>query len=979
MTCCSHPFLPYLILLTGVLYCSVSTTSQGQIGYKSRGQPMQSRWIEGTLDLGADIPISDITGQAVGDFDGNGMNEVMLVSRSLTEIAWNTPEGLEPFAPLKEALHWDKALWDDLGKWLWVVARYPDRVEQYSFSGRVPKLLRSYPGTPRDMRIIRGRGITVLGREAELLELIPGSGTSEILIPDAPELSEAQCIYSEEGAPLLLLKQEVSGLLGFAQKQGAKWSKATWWEETKGTQHWEAWSHEDGQIGMLASCRDSVWYRELDLDGNTTLNWTPPHSTYNCRFWRVPSPRGDRIEFVLRRLITKNLQFCSYSRQTGAHLDLYDLGEPEYRLDPLLIADLDADGHPEIVYGLPNAPEWQIHSQWWPTSRRLFWKRPGPASMKWPGPVDPPDPWIRALAPLNSLEEVWSHEGRLHFRKGERWQTLQARNLSASKAETREEPAPEKLAFCHQLVVPYLDLNGLGDNNVGIAELTPHTWHQLTFIRSDDLSTEVWLDGQCLFNGLSIDHRYQYNALVFGAAFATGFHGHSRVSLDRVFLSGRAWKSEEIQSEFQNRDHNPDRYTADFWTFDSDSWAAGVSNTAPTVQSSPKSVPGVDGKAVSFDGRDDALRQFAAVPPGELTLAFFFRLDDETQTETQVLIDLYGMFNTGMKVKWAPTSQLYKSEIEGQPIRSNPPFEIMPSSWPDGAAPFRLERELLLLSTGGLILEEGALGWQQAETPPCPEAIRSKPWVCDGYAYVETENSELWKWNRASGWNRAGYGSLPDSTVAVACAGGLFLSGTEDWNWLESPTGQRFYSMTPTLPLQSIAWTPVGEYVTMEGSITQPWTTLKRRAQLMPAEVVFESWPVWCRWMGRAVILLTVVLGLGWMGRGRLNRTSQGPAAESALGLRMEDVPHELRTFLTALMPHAGSTIDTDALDGMISFNGKETNETIRARRARFVRDTNAWGEEKMGVLLIHRTKDPADRRRTLYGISTKLQEIRLD
>ncbi len=974
MICFSRTFLPNCLLLFGAFCFFIPTSSQVSSAYRIRGKPHQSRWMAGTLDLGADLPISVVTGQTVGDFDGNGLNDVLLVSGSLTEIAWNTPDGLEPFTPLEQARDWEKALWDDSGDWLWVVARYPDRIEQFSFSGQVPTLLQSYPGAPKDIRLVKGHGITALGREAELLELLKGSGSSEILIPDAAELSEAQCLLSEEGDPLLFLKQEVSGQLGMARKQDVKWDKVTWWKQTKGTQHWEAWSHEDGQIGLLALCRDSIWYREFNLEGATTVNWSPSHTTANSRFWRTPSPDGGRIEIVLRRLITKNLQHFSYTRQTGDLIGCYDLGEPEYRIDPLLTADLDADGHSEVVYGLPNTPQWQIHTPWWPASRRLFWKRPNAASLKWPGPVNPPDPWIRALAPLDSLVEVWSHEGRLHFRKGDRWQTLQAKNPPVVTAQPKEAVATKTGEYCHQLVIPYLDLNGGVDHTTGIAEVTPFTWHQLTFIRRDDLSTEVWLDGQCLFDGLSNDHRYQYNALVFGAAYATEFRGHSKASLDRAFLAGRAWTPEEIQSEYQNQDHDPDRYTADYWTFDSNSWAAGVSENTPTVQSFPKSVPGVDGTAISFDGKDDAIKQFAAVPPGDLTLAFFFRLDDRAKTETQVLIDLYGMFNTGMTVKWAPTSDLFASEIEGQPIRTTPPFEIAPSPWPDGAAPFLLNEELLLLSPGGWILEEGALGWQQAETPPCPEVIQSKPWVWNAHVYVETENSELWKWNRASGWNRDGYGSLPDSALAIACAGGVFLAGQEEWSWLESPTGQRFHSMTPTPPLQSISWTPLGEYVTFKGADTQPWTTVKRRVQLMPAEVVFESWPARYRWMTRAGILLTVVLGLGWMGRGRLNQIFQETSAEGAHGLRLEDAPLELRAFLTGLIPHAGTTVDTDALDRLISFNGKETDETIRARRARYVRETNDWSKETMGDVLIHRSKDPADRRRTLYEINRRLK-----
>jgi hypothetical protein len=61
--------------------------------------------------------------------------------------------------------------------------------------------------------------------------------------------------------------------------------------------------------------------------------------------------------------------------------------------------------------------------------------------------------------------------------------------------------------------------------------------------------------------------------------------------------------------------------------------------------------------------------------------------------------------------------------------------------------------------------------------------------------------------------------------------------------------------------------------------------------------------------------------------------------------------------------------MDTLALDLALSENQHETDETKRGRRSRFIRECNDWGRNALGLDVVVRSRDPQDRRRTLFQL----------
>ena len=65
--------------------------------------------------------------------------------------------------------------------------------------------------------------------------------------------------------------------------------------------------------------------------------------------------------------------------------------------------------------------------------------------------------------------------------------------------------------------------------------------------------------------------------------------------------------------------------------------------------------------------------------------------------------------------------------------------------------------------------------------------------------------------------------------------------------------------------------------------------------------------------------------------------------------------------------------MDAVALDELLSQTPHESDETKRGRRARFIREMNAWGQSQMGQDVVLREKDPHDRRRAVYVLHPDL------
>ena len=87
-----------------------------------------------------------------------------------------------------------------------------------------------------------------------------------------------------------------------------------------------------------------------------------------------------------------------------------------------------------------------------------------------------------------------------------------------------------------------------------------------------------------------------------------------------------------------------------------------------------------------------------------------------------------------------------------------------------------------------------------------------------------------------------------------------------------------------------------------------------------------------------------------------------------------DDIPTGLSGTLLKMAANSTFQVDTLVFDQIIGQHEFESHESKRARRSRFIRECNQWSMVKFGVEAIHRTKDPQDRRRTLYGLHPEVE-----
>lgn len=927
--------------------------------------------------MGSAIAVSDLIGVVCGDFNNDGLQDILLASEVQAEIAWNSSSGIERPVPLKRREgQWRSLMWDEESARLWVEFASPDRVEQWRWSGTF-ELVSSHPGRPRSIKLVKGTGALVLGRSGASLELLKTSGEAEVLIPEASALSEAALHDAGTGGGLLLLQDQATGRLGISSKSENSWGSALWLEETENTSWWELKGTVDGHCHLLIQTPDRLKLMSLSPDGMATEAWNRDVLKSKSRIYWLQDDDPDVIALVVRKLITLALEHIRLDATTGDRLSFQPLGEPEYKIEHLLPCDLNGDGQPEVLHTTPAEGVWRTYFDWSKASQRLFWKSDGQSTAPWPSPLRPSKRWMLALDSLAQVEEVWAHRAALFHRTGAQWRTTEA--LDPGNGEGDMPPFRSEQGGCFQLVIPYLDLANPLDPNPGLAEVEPGVWHHLVYIRREDLHTEAWLDGNLVFQGESRDLRYLHNAVNFGATYTMFYHSFGKFSLDRTVLAKGQWSPERIRAEFALKprpEKSPDIVQS--WDFDEPFGSAGAGLNAVNVFSEPRYVPGVEGRAILFDGRDDVLREFLVVPQEAFTLSLFFKLEESQIREPQTLVQLYGMFNSNILVKWAPRAVMLVPS-EGETHLSSPArFRSMPAGWPDGCAPFLEGQNLLLLTEEGQVLEEGPLGWQELGKPlGLSWRPFGNPIAQDGALRVLTQEGTLWQWNRKDGWRLQAHGALGDSVQIISGSEGFHSVTPKGWAWHKTPEDQ---ALTPA-PTQEIgmpvavAWTPFGDHVQFGQSQPQPWLSSRRSIPMMAGEAGFKKWPSWYGRVTQLSIILFTLLGTAWLWR--TTQANGYGTSETKVGetTALPALPAELLGYLVVLARHAGSTIDTETLDDILCFNGNETNETRRARRARFIRESNDWAKPALGeVPLIVRLRDPSDRRRSLYVIHHHLR-----
>lgn len=945
---------------------SVSDRPEGSIDHfvraHSSGAIDQSRWMEFHMQLRDQGLRTDVLNGFTGDFNDDGYTDLMLATRRGIQVAWNSEEGLANFAevlvPLGELT---EAQWDPKAKALWTHASYPDRIESWTFSAETLSKTNQFEGHPVSMRISPGLGLTTLGRQGQRLELLRIDGETETIIAESSQLQDAVLLEPCTRCRLLILQDDKRGNLGLAIWDGEQWNPTEWWPETGGTENWFVKEREDGSIATMGNGPSNIWLKSISQAGQVVAECEPSTPFARCQFWPILTDNPDVVEFVARRRVTYSVWHVQMDAHTGEVQRLTSLTEID-KLPFVLTPDLDRDGHAEILYPESDKAGWTCHTNWASGTRRLLWTVPhqGSAQPLQSGHLS--QLWLDAMSPLDSLEECWTHRGSILTKQGGQWHRIQSRanqpplNLGLSVPATGDS--------CFQLHVPYLDFANSPHPAWGprIAELTAREWQHLVFIRRKDLHTEVWLNGQCVFLGKSLEAGYLYNALLFGASFGTHYREFGAVSLDRVALSGRQWTPEDILQEFRQESVERDPYLTEQWNFEGFPFQSDLANSPMDAQDSPKQESGTFGYCATFDGTNDALRAFVPVPTEELTLSFFFRINVDRSNEPQSTVGLYGMHNTNFLAVWGDRSEL-ASPRRGDSLLVTPTLtERSALGVPHDAHAFMFDGHLHFLSPSGGMFEEGVLGWQETDAPPTDEAEFGAPWVSDGKVHSLDDRGFLWSWHPDQGWELLqNYAELAESQT-IQTRHGLFVTQGNEWKWADADM-KRIQSPFEELPSPSrIDWSFEGDLVTLGDGVALEWHSKRRQLAMAPAQVFYDP-PSGSAWYW-IIFLLAMSIGVAiWRGYARSKAHTKN------------EPPPEILANLLVLIEAKEAEFDTLGFDELLGNHEFQTDETRRARRSRFIRECNQWSEAQWGMTIVERQSDPQDRRRTIYVINPALKE----
>ncbi|MCH1576338.1 MAG: VCBS repeat-containing protein [Flavobacteriales bacterium] len=920
------------------------------------------------------LPFQSCIGSIAGDFDRDGFEDVILGYKNTLFVAWNSKDGLGPFVVLAQAEGiWDWIKWDPETRICWFQSEFPSRIQSLAFENRQLRPRSSYTGNALEAQIVSGAGLLVTGREGSSMELLSSSGVAYKWITDASGVLRAQALVN--GQDLLVIQDKTSNSLGFSFREDNSniWPPVTWLEDSKDCRNWWLMEDEKGPF-ILHVKNDSLQLNHLYPDGSTRRHWKVQllaSKTTRMKILTVmPLVASNAINIIWHKPIFHQMGLTQIDLATGAlrqHLPLAEFDAIKGFSTP----DLNGDGSREILHLRPDGTGLECHMNWQFGTQMLYHSAENQPAYKWPeSALKPMARWTHAMDIEAGLEELWMHNGALLFRNPDGWWKAELQPNS-EPAEVTEELQSDSASL--RLVVSYLHYhNGVSDaGRKGLAEVTLDEWHHVTFIRKSNLESQVWYDGQLIFDGFSLDLRFQYNALMFGATYGTRYFNHAPVALDRVILSGKAWTSSEIEEEWLTAGHTVDDMTAEVWEFDEIPFKSSIAQKKLDAASQPSLVPGRSGNAVLFDGIDDRLRSFTNVPSDDLTLSFHFKVSPNDTYSSHTVATLYGMYNTTIGMEWSEQPLLRSEMGGGGTITSPSPVSVAPLPWPSTASPFLYEGVLYVMTAGGQVLVEGPLGWQEFPLEGDDIAGRlGNPWPTQEGVCALSDEGLLWSWAPTSGWNSLGavqneYKALRE---VIPCGDGAFLQGENQWVWADSDPKdlQRPANGAPGL-VREVAWSLKGHEVTFEKGDRQFWHPLRTQMLLGPTGVTLTK-----RWSWYSLLpVLCIALAIATIVRFRKRQNQRDFGSTSPY---RSTPPQDLQPLLMKLQAHCGQAIETSQLDEIFGVRELDTDETRRARRARLIKETNHWSQDALDLDVIVRKRDPKDRRRALYLIHPVLK-----
>ena len=510
-------------------------------------------------------------------------------------------------------------------------------------------------------------------------------------------------------------------------------------------------------------------------------------------------------------------------------------------------------------------------------------------------------------------------------------------------------------------------------------------WNHVVFVMGKDGGARVCLNGDWVYQGTAEGGPFDFRIVNLGSSGGGNPSRYFSGALDEFELVLGGLSEEEIQQRFSMRQLQPHPRRAlafDFeenldrpYPFGSDlidflgNWHIGK---------------GVHGSGLVLDGKNARASIFCDLPENDFSISFWALPDPKAGHDPglQTMLRLSGRNSLDFDacvvhpdgLRRSPLPSLARVNIE----------KHLPG------AVFEAKGKICLMTSNGDVYCQSGFDWIPANAPDRPEKIEllGSPWLRgDCFHLVSGPRNEHLELNTSTlTWTFEG---LLSSVLGNICqtiggaTGVLFLSGDSASNLQAAHWKPKHEDKLYPIHLPERGADPIVavtnqngwyEWIRLSGKRVQVRT--ERNGLVLLA--YDQGIPVWTVWSGGVLLLL--------LGAGTYRLYQKGEEAEEAevsphgfsptnpspkrvSDLHVLPVHPEVLDRLIAHPPNA--FLDVHQLDQAFLIDDIETEETRRSRRARMIKDLNAWHQAVCQKPLIERQTMEADKRRKRYRVDS--------
>jgi hypothetical protein len=872
----------------------------------------------------------------------------------------------------------------DLLPAFWCRWKGPDRVFGFRIEGRRVLITQSVQLSPKQLVDVTERGL-VYGPDGDGKIYLDEYGVRRVLTSNVPPLDWMKWADADGDGQRDLIVKKRSGGLGIIRSSKGRMLAQEWLDQTEMLKHWFFLREEDGRLSILGrfagSNDDFKWSLGKDQ------RWSADRLEHDSWFDDLTMVKAEEVG----NGYTYTLAASRHWRTTvgavwrhGECLGRFELEHSDVLGDPHF-SDLNGDGLLDFVFWDERAGQLVCH-----------YLLQHPDEMGVEGNV-------AELVMLDTQDSSAIHLVKQRFlsqiQPDEQLAVLESLKKEVAGTETIKlssgsfEVCGE--AFCQQLK-PALSLMPPGEPN---DENCAHTcklsvpssrrqsvagdrstcldsagWNHIVYTRNDRYESKLYINNELASEGKDRELDLGFKILNIGAEGGNSPHRFLHGDVDELEIVHAVLPTDEIASRFEARSIMPHPKTVVAFDFDENPNRLFPFGTDELkINGGCEVISGVHGSGLRLDGESGRATSFVKIPSDNFSISLWLRprVGKGDMTRPGTAVSLYGKRNFELEVLPPNRSGVYhrpKLKMANAIVEK-----------PEDGVIFSSRGDRYFLSKSGSLFTQTGFDWRELNVPGGQDqkTIQGRPWFAeDGVnAFFGRNLTHMVLDLESLGWTEKGrLNSILGDVVNTLHAhrGTLVITSNAnaDLNafWWPINSDKLFRVQMPASAEPIVAvMNALGRFVWVHASGKESGVRLDAGAVPLPAYQ--NDLPVWAWFAGGVVFLL---LGAGtW----RAKKTQRDLAFAGAVSA---SDPHQEETFVPNPLPvhpdvlqllYASNRKDFDvqSLEEAFLIGDIETDETRRSRRARMIKDLNAWWEMRQGCELIVRDVDESDKRRRVY------------